>query len=41
MKIFLLILLSIGLNADKPKLFLFNNYGKNKDVSDWYISKKQ
>ena len=40
MKILFILFISIYLLADKPKLFLLNNYSKDVDVSGWYMSEK-
>jgi len=40
MKLLFLLLFFISLNADKPKLFLLNNYDAKKDVTGWYMSEK-
>jgi len=40
MKFILIVLISIVLFADKPKLFLLNNYDESKDVTSWYMSEK-
>lgn len=40
MKIFLLIIVFISLFAQKPKLFLLNNYSEDKNVTGWYMSEK-
>jgi len=40
MKIILILFISIVLFADKPKLFLLNNYNKDINISSWYMSEK-
>ena len=40
MKIILILLISIILFADKPKLFLLNKYNKDINISSWYMSEK-
>lgn len=40
MKILLILFVFIFLKADKPKLFLLNNYSEDINVSSWYMSEK-
>ena len=40
MKLFLLVFLVSSLTAQKPSLFLLNNYSKDINVTSWYMSEK-